>query len=168
MTKIKVKLRPSALQGRPDTLTYQVTHHSRTRQISTCYRIYPEEWDEKHVRLIPFYDERKELLWSFDQRMKQDMEFLRTIVAELESEDAPHETDEVVKRFLAATESPFFLRFMKDVIGRLKKHGQKRTAETYVSAYNSFKHFRNGHDVSVHELTGELLTDYQASLLHHG
>lgn len=51
-TTIKVKFRPSTVTGRPGSIVYLVTHRRVVRQITTGYKIYPDEWDEKQATLI--------------------------------------------------------------------------------------------------------------------
>lgn len=52
MTTVKVKFRPSTVEGRPGTIVYFVTHLRVVRQITTEYKIFPCEWDDKHSRPV--------------------------------------------------------------------------------------------------------------------
>ena len=45
MATIKVKLRPSRVDGRAGMVFYQVTHRRMTQQIKTGIRLQPECWD---------------------------------------------------------------------------------------------------------------------------
>ena len=45
MATVKIKLRPSAVPGLAGTIFYQVTHRRIVRQITTDYKVFPEEWD---------------------------------------------------------------------------------------------------------------------------
>lgn len=44
MTTVKVKFRPSTVEGRPGTIVYFVTHRRVVRQITTGYKVFPHEW----------------------------------------------------------------------------------------------------------------------------
>ena len=46
-TTVKAKFRPSTVKDRPGTIVYLVTHRRIARQITTSYKEFPREWDEK-------------------------------------------------------------------------------------------------------------------------
>lgn len=50
MTTVKVKFRPSTVEGRPGTIVYFVTHRRVVRQITTGYKVFSHEWDDKTVK----------------------------------------------------------------------------------------------------------------------
>ena len=52
MTTVKVKFRPSTVEGRPGTIVYFVTHRRIVRQITTGYKVFPHEWDDKQSSLV--------------------------------------------------------------------------------------------------------------------
>lgn len=45
MASVKVKLRPSTVNGREGTLYYQIIHNRVVRQINTEYKLLVSEWD---------------------------------------------------------------------------------------------------------------------------
>ena len=50
-----------------------------------------------------------------------------------------------------------FMTFFRQQIERLRANGNDRTSETYRSAYNKFRAFRQGEDVSVEEIDGAMM-----------
>ena len=48
MASIKVKFRPSSVNGKEGSIYYQVIHNRVVRQIRTDYRIFEREWMTKH------------------------------------------------------------------------------------------------------------------------
>lgn len=52
MATIKLKFRPSTVQGKAGTLCYQLCHRQENRQITTDMRIFPEWWNETKRELI--------------------------------------------------------------------------------------------------------------------
>lgn len=48
MTTVKIKFRASSVGMREGTLVYQVIHRRVTRQVTTGYKLYPQEWDGLH------------------------------------------------------------------------------------------------------------------------
>ena len=53
MATVKVKFRPSTVADRPGSIVINVTRHRVARQITTGYKVFPCEWDEKQSRLVP-------------------------------------------------------------------------------------------------------------------
>ena len=52
MTSIKVKFRPSAIEGREGSIYYQVIHKRAVRQIGTGFRVFDAEWDDDTSSVI--------------------------------------------------------------------------------------------------------------------
>ena len=61
-------------------------------------------------------------------------------------------------------EAPTLFRFMHCYITRLEQMGKNRTAEHYQSALNSFRRFRQERDLFFHEITSELMQQYETIL----
>ena len=47
MATVKVKFRPSSVDGREGTVYYQVIHGRVARQINTSYKLFPAEWSKR-------------------------------------------------------------------------------------------------------------------------
>lgn len=168
-TTVKVKFRPSTVKDRPGNIIYFVTHHRIVRQITTGYKIFPEEWDCRASKLIPFYKERAELIRQVAQKLVRDMKRLDSVVAELENNGNPFTTGDVVGKFQAAATTGYtFFGFMGEVISQLKHLNKVRTAETYTSTLHSFMRFRNGDDLMLDEIRSDLMTEYEAFLKSNG
>lgn len=45
MTSIKVKFRPSTVDGKEGGLYFQIIHNRVVRQQNTDYKVFAEEWD---------------------------------------------------------------------------------------------------------------------------
>ena len=63
---------------------------------------------------------------------------------------------------------PGVIAFMNGVIADLRTWGKTRTAEAYVAALNSFKRFRNGGDLSLHDMDSDMMLAYEAYLRNCG
>ena len=50
MATVKVKFRPSSVDGREGTVYYQVIHGRVARQINTSYKLFPAEWSKRYSR----------------------------------------------------------------------------------------------------------------------
>ncbi|MBO5181298.1 MAG: site-specific integrase [Paraprevotella sp.] len=167
-TTVKVKFRPSTVKDHPGSIVYLVTHRRTVRQVTTGYKIFPEEWDDRQSKLILFYKERAEIIRQVAKRLARDMKQLNAIIVELESNGNRFTADDVVKNFQDTVNGHMFFGFMDDVISQLKRLGKVRTAETYISTLHSFMRFRNGDDIMLEEISSDLMMEYEAFLKSHG
>lgn len=53
MATIRTKFRSSSAEGREGALYYQVIHNRVVRQISTGYKLFASEWDQRSEAVIP-------------------------------------------------------------------------------------------------------------------
>lgn len=165
MTSVKVKFRPSTVEGRPGNIIYQITHHRTARTITTTYKVYPDEWDEKHSTIIiPTSLERRPIVQPIFQRIRWDMERLDRIIRNLDSKARVYSPDKVVNEFHKITHPDLFFDYMKNVIIRLQSLNQTGTARNYRSTLNSFKAFRNGEDILLEQIDTILIEDYRSWL----
>lgn len=169
MTTVKVKFRPSTVEGRPGTIVYFVTHRRLVRQITTGYKVFPHEWDDKQSSpIVISAGERAAVIQAVAQRIRRDMNRLDKIINGLNSGKRAFATDEIVRLFHETERETSFFEFMEEVILQLKRLGKERTAENYTTALNSFKRFRNGNDIMLNEIVSDLMTEYEAYLKSHG
>lgn len=169
MTTVKVKFRPSTVEGRPGTIVYFVTHRRVVRQITTGYKVFPHEWDDKQSSLVvTSVGERTTVVQAVAQRIRRDMNRLDKIINGLNCGKRAFATDEIVRLFHEAEREASFFEFMEEVILQLERLGKERTAENYTTALNSFKRFRNGNDIMLNEIDSDLMTEYEAYLKSHG
>lgn len=164
MTTVKVKFRPSTVKGHTGSIVYLVTHHRTVRQITTGYKIFPEEWDNKESKIISFYDKRAGAIRQVAQKLARDMKRLDAIIMELTNNGNGFTADDVVRKFQETANGHTFFRFMNEVISQLKRLGKVRTAETYTSTLHSFIRFRNSEDVMLDEINSDLMMEYEAFL----
>ncbi len=167
-TTVRVKFRPSTVKDHPGSIVYLVTHRRTVRQVTTGYKIFPEEWDDRQSKLIPFYKERADIIRQVAKRLARDMKRLNAIIVELESNGNRFTADDVVRKFQETVDGHMFFGFMDDVISQLKRLDKVRTAETYTSTLHSFMRFRNGDDIMLEEISSDLMMEYEAFLKFHG
>ena len=74
MATVKVKFRPSSVDGREGTVYYQVIHGRVARQINTSYKLFPAEWSKRHSRIVitPSDEDRRQYLLLLDKRIAED------------------------------------------------------------------------------------------------
>ena len=140
MASVKVKFRPSSIDGKEGSIYYQVIHNRVVRHIKTDYRIFESEWNGKlSIIEIPAIlpAERKHHLRLVIRQVNRDVGRLEGIVRDLFYKGTCS-TDVIISRFREISESQSFYNFMESVIGQLRRLNRERTSETYSAALSSF------------------------------
>lgn len=83
MATIKLKFRPSTVQGKAGTLCYQLCHRQENRQITTDMRIFPEWWNETKRELVTVPGNER-VLTAYRKRAEKEMRDIREIIRELD------------------------------------------------------------------------------------
>lgn len=165
MATVKVKFRPSTVADRLGSIIIIVTNHRVVRQITTDYKVFPCEWDEKQSWFVSTVENsRMAAIQSITQRLCWDVERLHGIIERLDRRQRGYSTDDVVSEFQSASKENTFFIFMENVIVRLKQLGHTGTANNYRAALGSFKRFRAHEDIPVGAIDHVIMEDYQAYL----
>ena len=165
MATVKVKFRPSTVADRPGSIIIIVTNHRVVRQITTGYKVFPCEWDEKQSQLVSTVENgRMAAIKSITQRLCWDVERLHGIMERLDSRQRGYSTDDVVSEFQRTGKENTFFIFMENVIVRLSQLGHTGTANNYRAALGSFKRFRAHEDIPIGAIDHVIMEDYQAYL----
>ena len=171
MASVKVKFRPSTVNGREGTLYYQVIHNRVVRQINTEYKLFVSEWDCHSETVVLHHistgQERNNYLLSIGSRIKWDKERLNKIIRTL-SQSSTFITDDVVVRFHNNRQEQSFNAYISRQIVRLKRLGKIRTSETYTAALRSFSGFMNDKEVLFDQINADLIAEYEAYLKGRG
>ncbi|MCS3349761.1 site-specific integrase [Bacteroides uniformis] len=171
MASVKVKFRPSTVNGREGTLYYQVIHNRVVRQINTEYKLFVSEWDCHSETVVLHHistgQERNNYLLSIGSRIKWDKERLNKIIRTL-SQSGTFITDDVVVRFHNNRQEQSFNAYISRQIVRLKRLGKIRTSETYTAALRSFSGFMNDKEVLFDQINADLIAEYEAYLKGRG
>lgn len=166
MASVKVKFRPSTIEGKEGTIYYQIIQNRVIRQLKTDYRIFTDEWNEAESCIIVSSSERSNLLLSLQERMEWDLKRLDMIIRQLDNRKAGYTADDIVASFQSNTEGQSLFNFMQGIIARLKQMGKIRTAENYSCTLKSFMQFRGDKDILLSEIDSDLMQLYEAYL--HG
>lgn len=168
-TTVKVKFRPSTVEGRPGTIVYLVTHRRIARQITTGYKVFPREWDEERSEPVLVSDSsRTDIINRITQKLRSDMERLSAIIERFESQNRNYSSDDVVEEFRRTGGENTFFIFMENAIERLRQLNHSGTAKNYSAALGSFKRFRNSEDIPMEAIDQIIMEDYQAYLKSAG
>lgn len=170
MASLKIKFRPSTVEGRQGTIFYQVIHNRVVRQIKTHYQIYESEWDSNlsEVVVSRFNETRKDYLFEIRENIGNDTRKFQRIIASLEQQRKSYTSDDVVSTFVSFNPQNSFFGFMEKVIANLKKLGKIRTSEAYNTTLNSFRRFREDKDILLDKVDSDMMLAYEAYLKTNG
>lgn len=174
MASIKLRFRPSSVKGKEGTLYYQVIHLRKVAVISTGFRIYPSEWDEVYGVIDVggcsgmAGAERRETLRLYQSKIAWEMRRMEKIVGEKERARCAFSLDTLVDEFRRLPPCVGVFCHMQSLVDgkmRMRCYG---TAKTYANAMRSFQRFCDGKDLCFDAMSGELMQEYEAWMLHSG
>lgn len=169
MTQIKVKFRPSAVDGREGTIYYQLTIGREVRRVQSGYRVRSDEWDEKGATVkVPQCGKRAATLLTIRKGVRHGVERLARIAKRIEDEGLPYSADDVVAEYGRFVHDFSLFNFMEGAVAKMKANGKVRTAEAYKSTLLSFRKFRHGEDVMLGSLDSAVMEGYEAWLSDRG
>lgn len=169
MASVRIKFRPSTVEGKEGTLYFQIIHKRVTRTVFTDCCVFTSEWDNVSSSVITVgTDERKTYLEMVASKLKWSMERFSKIIAGKEKEKADYTVDDIVSEYNRQPECPTFFNFIRSMI--TKKTAAKRdgTAKTYSDSLASFSSFRNGKDITFDDLNEDVINQYEAWMKNKG
>lgn len=166
MVSIKLKFRPSSIEGKAGSLYYQVIYMRKVRQVATNFRILQSEWDSELEELIIKDNDssRSSYLHYVQNHIQYDKKCFNRVVRKLTLSDNVFSVDTVVTEFQKQSSEITLFSYMEKLIGKLWRQGQHRTSETYQATLNSFRKFRDGMDLHFDDIDSELLISYEYHL----
>ena len=163
MTSIKIKFRPSSVEGKEGGIFFQIIHNRVVRQLNTDYRVFASEWDAE-AECIIVNETRANILCSIKERLEWDYARLKNVIRQLENDNIRFTADDVITAFHRLTKETSLFNFMHGVIAQLKQLDKVRTSETYTATLKSFMAFREEQDVPLDGITSDLMLLYEAHL----
>lgn len=167
MASIKIKFRPSTVEGKEGGLYFQIIRNRVIRQLNTDYKVYAYEWDAE-METVVVNGARANILCSIKERMEWDLSRFERIVRRLEQERRKYTADDVITLFHKVTKETSLFSFMHSVIIQLRQLGKIRTSDTYTATLKSFMEFREGQDVPLDGVNSDLMLLYEAHLKAKG
>ena len=172
MATVKVKFRPSSVPGKEGTLYYRITHRRESRQTSTGYKLYPEEWENNRPKLLDgaSHAARNQYLRALKEQLEKDLERFGEIIRQMDRSGMPYTAGQVMEARQTAEEHPEHLcGFVRCLARQLRQAGKERLAETYTTSTNSFLRFLGqGRDLPFAEMDAFLMKDYESYLKQKG
>lgn len=163
MTSIKIKFRPSTVDGKEGGIYFQIIHNRVVRQLNTEYKVFEEEWDAESESIV-IKGCRSNFLLGIQDRLSWDVVRLEKVVRTLDIERHRFTADDVITMFHKLTKESSLFTFMHGVIAQLKQLGKIRTSETYTATLKSFMAFRENQDVPLDGISSDMMLLYEAHL----
>ena len=82
MTSIKIKFRPSLVEGKEGGIFFQIIHNRVVRQLNTDYRVFASEWDAE-AECIIMNENRSNILCNIKERLEWDYARLKNVIRQL-------------------------------------------------------------------------------------
>lgn len=95
MATVKVKLRPSSVEGKAGVIFYQVTHNRKTLQITTKLRVQPSDWDVNEEKMVVSAHNCSMIQSCIDS----DKALLRKIISDLDASGFDYSVTDIISRY---------------------------------------------------------------------
>lgn len=171
MATVKTKLRLSTVAGRPSSIIYQITHRRIVRQITTDYKVFPEDCKTGVSMIISVNDEamgRLRVPRIISQKIRWDLQRLNMIISKYENGHCEYSADMIVDAFQCMEKELSLFNIMQKSIIRLLQQNRIGTAKNYSAALGSFRNFRCNEDIPIDAIDYAVMEDYQSYLRMKG
>lgn len=171
MISVKLKFRPSVNIDKEGSLVFQLIHGRLVRRITSKYKIFSSEWDERNGCIIlpmnssPRYEQLSLIRFNVEWELRR----INSIIRDTVVDGSQLCVDDIISRFLLCDDiKQSVFNFIRTQIMHKQKLGKIRSSETYKSTLNSFMHFRKGFDLPFNMIDSELLELYEAQMRYRG
>lgn len=161
MATVKVKLRPSKVEGKAGAIFYQITHNRKTQNVATKIRVHPSDWDAGEGRPLP----TAQGLTEIQNRLDNDVKALMRVVLDLEKSRRSYTVDEIVSHYKSLDRHILVLDYMSVLIDQLISANRFGTAKNYRKVMCSFSGFLKDVQLPMSELTGQIIAEYNIFLV---
>lgn len=171
MATLKLKFRPSSINGKDGTLFFQIIHQRQVRQIYTGLHISNSEWNAEDVMTTDpskTSDERTKYLVSIKNSLIEYQKKLQTVISNLNRKGSPYTVQDVVAAYNAAMKETGLVSFAIKQIDELKKIGKKATARRFESTIKSLLRYTDNNEVDWAELTPNFVLGFEEFLMKRG
>jgi hypothetical protein len=139
------------------------------RQLATGYRIFDDEWNSAKSMIVTCADATRNLILAgIRDSIRWDIERLNRIINDFDKRGYTYTPDEVIAEFQRISQEHTLFNFMQREIAQLQQRGKIRTSETYQTALNSYRNYRDGEDIMLDAITSDEMQLYEGSMTARG
>jgi len=165
MASVKVKFRKSTIKSKEGVLYFQLIHNRKTKLITSRFRLYPHEWNQRLSSVIMdnASSERCVYLQNTAENLKLEVQQIYDIVNILEKR-GNYTVQELAEYYVSQSFNGYFFPFIKHVIDKLETEKRSKTASIYKTAQRSFSRFRYGEDIRIDRIDNYQIQQYETYL----
>ncbi len=164
MATVKVKLRPSLVEGKAGAIFYQITHNRKIQQITTKLRVQPADWDSDKGQPTSSAPNCS----MIQNRVESDVALLKRVIACLEESGTDYSAADVVRRYQSPQSHISVLDYMRTQIEQLRAANRLGTAQNYDKTMHSFEAFLGAVKLPLATMTERVIAEYNAFLVQKG
>lgn len=171
MASIKIKFRPSTVEGRDGTLFFQIIHLRQVKQLNTGLHVYNSEWDAEDTDVIVPAEataERVKYLSSIKENLRVWQKKLLYVISELDNKGNSYTADDVILAYNTPGAIVGLVSFTRKLIEDLKKIGKKSIVKRFEAVLNSFLRYTDGNEVGWNEISSTFILGYEEFLMKRG
>lgn len=162
---LKIKFRKSAIKNKEGVLYFQLIHKRKVKQITTRFRLFSFEWDNRLSSVITSNanEERRLYLQNMKERLELDIKTINQLINILEKR-SDYSINDFLEYYKDNFSNSFLFSFIDYRIKKLKSDNRLKTAAIYETVARSFSRFRCGEDIQIEKIDSMLMQQYEAFL----
>ncbi len=165
MASVNIRLKKDiVLSDGSYAIIIQVLHSRRKKVFHLGHSTKLNQWDE--VKNLPNSKHPEHKL--IKNRIKNDVLFLKTIIADYENKHQPFTLEDIEKRFKSNNSSDTITDFTNEIIDGLIRVGKIGNSKAYLYTLNAFNKFVKYRKVKLTEINHKLITKFEAYLCESG
>lgn len=164
MATVKIKLRPSSVEGKAGVIFYQITHNRKTQHITTRLRVQPFDWNADKEKLEPSAPNRSMIQNCIDC----DVALLRSLISNLDTCRMNYSVNDIISRYKSPQNHILVLDYMRMQIEQLRTANRLGTAKNYEKTMCSFGEFLGDIKLPLPAMTEQVIAAYNVFLIRRG
>ena len=164
MATVKIKLRPSSVEGKAGVIFYQITHNRKTQHITTRLRVQPFDWNADKEKLEPSAPNRSMIQNCIDC----DVALLRSLISNLDTCRMNYSVNDIISRYKSPQNHILVLDYMRIQIEQLRTANRLGTAKNYEKTMCSFGEFLGDIKLPLPAMTEQVIAAYNVFLIRRG
>lgn len=153
--------RPSSRgEGYGGSLNLRFIHQRKTKQLTTPFKLYPEEWNVARQKIVHLNPDRHFYLSQVEDYIKQSRYLFEQTVHSLEKKGS-YGLEDIVWYFQFQSSDVTLQGFVQQLSSELIRFGQERTARAYRTAACGLIEFNNGKDLPLSHINSFLIKSYE-------
>ena len=142
MASIQVKFRKSSVSDHPGSVYYLIIHNSKSKQLTTPYRLFPDEWNDFINKTISSVKtSRKIMVSSIMFATEIELRRFSLIKENLTLKREKYTVDDIIDEFKMFVSKYSLSNYMGSLIGQMVQNYKIRTSQNYKTTLNSFCNF---------------------------